>query len=353
MTEAPRALDRGRHRCAMRPDPSQAMLRSTRSSSCASRARSSSAPSSPSRSRSSRRRTPSPARCTRRRAADPLPHRRPGLVLGRGRRRRTPLGRAPVTSSCMPYGDRHDIGGDDAGGVASRCSRLLDAAAVERAARHPPRRRRRAHRPRLRLPALRGPAVRSRDAASSRRRSSCAFHRGRRRDGSRRASPTRSKSGPPSNASTSLITTRLPELVLIEVLRLHLATAPAADHGWLAALARPGARARPRAAAPRAGTHAGRSPSSRRPRRCRARCSTSASARCSAGRRSGTSPSGACTSPRSCSPRPKPASSPIAHRVGYESEEAFSRAFKRAHGLSPSHWRAARARRRLRLEKHA
>jgi AraC-like DNA-binding protein len=32
----------------------------------------------------------------------------------------------------------------------------------------------------------------------------------------------------------------------------------------------------------------------------------------------------------------------IARRVGYESEEAFSRAFKRAHGLSPSHWRVAR-----------
>ena len=88
---------------------------------------------------------------------------------------------------------------------------------------------------------------------------------------------------------------------------------------------------------------AGRSPTSRRPRRCRARCSTSASARCSAGRRSATSPSGACTSPRSCSPRPTSASSPIARRVGYDSEEAFSRAFKRAHGLSPSHWRAARA----------
>jgi AraC-like DNA-binding protein len=30
----------------------------------------------------------------------------------------------------------------------------------------------------------------------------------------------------------------------------------------------------------------------------------------------------------------------IAHRVGYESEEAFSRAFKRGHGTSPSTWRA-------------
>jgi AraC-like DNA-binding protein len=30
----------------------------------------------------------------------------------------------------------------------------------------------------------------------------------------------------------------------------------------------------------------------------------------------------------------------VARRVGYESEEAFSRAFKRAHGSSPSMWRA-------------
>jgi AraC-like DNA-binding protein len=31
----------------------------------------------------------------------------------------------------------------------------------------------------------------------------------------------------------------------------------------------------------------------------------------------------------------------IAHRVGYASEEGFSRAFKRHRGLSPSAWRAA------------
>lgn len=31
----------------------------------------------------------------------------------------------------------------------------------------------------------------------------------------------------------------------------------------------------------------------------------------------------------------------VARRVGYESEEAFSRAFKRLHGLSPATWRAA------------
>ena len=30
----------------------------------------------------------------------------------------------------------------------------------------------------------------------------------------------------------------------------------------------------------------------------------------------------------------------VARRVGYDAEEAFSRAFKRAHGESPSVWRA-------------
>jgi AraC-like DNA-binding protein len=32
----------------------------------------------------------------------------------------------------------------------------------------------------------------------------------------------------------------------------------------------------------------------------------------------------------------------VARRVGYDSEEAFSRAFKRVRGVSPSHWRAGR-----------
>jgi AraC-like DNA-binding protein len=29
----------------------------------------------------------------------------------------------------------------------------------------------------------------------------------------------------------------------------------------------------------------------------------------------------------------------VARRVGHDSEEAFSRAFKRIHGVSPSQWR--------------
>jgi AraC-like DNA-binding protein len=33
----------------------------------------------------------------------------------------------------------------------------------------------------------------------------------------------------------------------------------------------------------------------------------------------------------------------IARRVGYDAEEAFSRAFKRAHGASPTAWKGRRA----------
>lgn len=44
---------------------------------------------------------------------------------------------------------------------------------------------------------------------------------------------TASPSGPTAGS------TRLPELLLVEVLRLHLATAPAVDHGWTAALTDP------------------------------------------------------------------------------------------------------------------
>jgi transcriptional regulator GlxA family with amidase domain len=33
----------------------------------------------------------------------------------------------------------------------------------------------------------------------------------------------------------------------------------------------------------------------------------------------------------------------VARRVRYDSEEAFSRAFKRAHGRAPAHWRADRS----------
>jgi AraC-like DNA-binding protein len=146
----------------------------------------------------------------------------------------------------------------------------------------------------------------------------------------------------PSNASPSLISTRLPELVLIEVLRVHLATAPAADRGWMAALRDP-------VLAP-ALSLMHRSPDRR--------WTVAEIASGAAVSRSllddrfrqvlGRSPIRYLTEWRMHLADELLATTDIgvvsvARRVGYDSEEAFSRAFKRARGLSPSHWRAARS----------
>jgi AraC-like DNA-binding protein len=143
-------------------------------------------------------------------------------------------------------------------------------------------------------------------------------------------------------ASTSVASTRLPELVLIEVLRLHLATAPAAGHGWLAALRDP-------VLAPAlAALH-------REPER---HWTVSDLASAAAVSRSllddrfrhvlGRSPIRYLSEWRMhLAEELLTATSAsvftVARRVGYDSDEAFSRAFKRAKGLSPSHWRAARS----------
>ena len=128
------------------------------------------------------------------------------------------------------------------------------------------------------------------------------------------------------------INTRLPEMLLVEVLRQHLATAPAVDRGWLAALHDPVLN--PALAALHADARAevdGHRPGPRRGG-VAVRASTSGSGRCSAAPRSATSPSGGCTWPRTCSTSTDLGVAAIARRVGYDAEEAFSRAFKRAHG---------------------
>jgi AraC-like DNA-binding protein len=146
----------------------------------------------------------------------------------------------------------------------------------------------------------------------------------------------------PSNASSNPISTRLPELVLIEVLRLHLATAPAADHGWIAALQDPvlapamsllhGDPARKWTVAElAAGAAVSRSSLDERFRQILGR-----------------SPIRYLTEWRMHLAEELLATTDVgvatvSRRVGYDSEEAFSRAFKRSHGLSPSHWRAARS----------
>jgi AraC-like DNA-binding protein len=136
------------------------------------------------------------------------------------------------------------------------------------------------------------------------------------------------------------IPTRLPEMLLVEVLRLHLATAPALDSGWVAALHDPVLN--PALAA----MHA--TPAHK--------WSVADVARAAAVSRSqlderfrqvlGRSPIRYLTEWRLHLARDLLASTDlgvgvIARRIGYDAEEAFSRAFKRTYGQSPAMWRSA------------
>jgi len=142
-------------------------------------------------------------------------------------------------------------------------------------------------------------------------------------------------------SDTSPIATRLPELVLVEVLRAHLASAPAMDHGWLAALRDP-------VLAPALSLLHG---APDRKWTVTELASESAVSRSMLDERFrhvlGRSPIRYLTEWRmhladDLLAWTDSGVATIARRVGYESEEAFSRAFKRARGLSPAHWRAAR-----------
>ena len=143
----------------------------------------------------------------------------------------------------------------------------------------------------------------------------------------------------PSNASPSALSTRLPELVLVEVLRHHLASAPAADHGWLAALHDP-------VLAPALALLHGDPARRWTVPDLAAEVAVSRSVLDDRFRKVlGRSPIRYLTEWRmhlaeELLDTTELGVVPIARRVGYESEEAFSRAFKRAHGQSPARWRA-------------
>ena len=134
------------------------------------------------------------------------------------------------------------------------------------------------------------------------------------------------------------VSSRLPELLLIEVLRLHLATAPASTHGLVAALHDPVLRPA------LAQIHA--APDQR--------WSVAAIASAASVSRSvvderfrsvlGLSPMRYVAHWRMHLARDLLLSSDltvarVARRVGYDADEAFSRAFKRSYGISPALWR--------------
>jgi AraC-like DNA-binding protein len=144
-----------------------------------------------------------------------------------------------------------------------------------------------------------------------------------------------------AQASSPTLTTRLPALLLEEMLRIHLASAPAVDQGWFAALRDPvlaPALARLHAEPERkwtvaelAGTVAvSRSLLDGRFRQLLGRSPI----RYLADWRMHVADELLATTDLSVFA--------VARRVGYDSEEAFSRAFKRARGEAPSTWRGRR-----------
>lgn len=144
-------------------------------------------------------------------------------------------------------------------------------------------------------------------------------------------------SSPTPNADAS--GTRLPELVLTETLRLHLATAPAIDSGWIAALSDP--ILAPAMAKLHAAPHL--------PWTVEQLATTVAVSRSVLDERFrrvlGRPPIRYLTDWRMHQAEElltttNHSVATVGRRVGYESEEAFSRAFKRARGLAPGAWRS-------------
>ncbi len=136
------------------------------------------------------------------------------------------------------------------------------------------------------------------------------------------------------------VSTEVPRLLLTEILRLHLASAPASQSGWLLALRDPilaPALAALHADAGRKWTVA---------ELARAALVSASSLDQRFRDVLGMPPIRYLTvwrmhTARSLLSSTELAVATVARRVGYESEEAFSRAFKRVHGVSPSRWRAA------------
>jgi AraC-like DNA-binding protein len=138
------------------------------------------------------------------------------------------------------------------------------------------------------------------------------------------------------------VSVRVPELLLLEILRLHLANAPAVERGWIAALRDP-------VLAPAlAQLHAEPSRKWTVPDLAAAAAVSRSVLDDRFRQVLGRSPIRYLTEWRMHLADDLLATSTasvatVAGRVGYDSEEAFSRAFKRARGVSPAIWRARRS----------
>ena len=145
-----------------------------------------------------------------------------------------------------------------------------------------------------------------------------------------------------STAGRGVQSTKLAELLLIEVLRAHLATAPAAAHGWLAALRDPVLEPAVRA------IHTA-------PERRWTVADLAGQAGVSRSLMDGRFRDVLAMAPIQYLHEWRmhvaddllmdtgATVAAVARQVGYESEEAFSRAYKRARGSSPGQWRARRS----------
>jgi AraC-like DNA-binding protein len=135
------------------------------------------------------------------------------------------------------------------------------------------------------------------------------------------------------------VPTRFPEFLLVEVLRLHLATAPAAEHGWLAALSDPVLR--PAMALLHGAPEYKWTVSELAKEAAVSRSLLDARFR----QVLGLAPIQYVTEWRMHMAQDLLATTDlsivaVARRVGYDAEEAFGRAFKRERGVSPGLWRA-------------
>ncbi len=131
---------------------------------------------------------------------------------------------------------------------------------------------------------------------------------------------------------------RLSELMFVEVVRRHLATLPAEETGWLAGLRDPDGRTRPRAPARPAGSSldAGGSRARRRAVPLRA----GRALRPSRGPPADGIPHALADAGGGTSlDRRRAKVAAVGREVGYDSEAAFSRAFKKAAGTPPGAWR--------------